>query len=223
MSDPIPAPSDEEALKLGAPLGITDQSKANKLALEVRQAAKAAFRREKPPRPARIPGEIDNLVAGLTKQPTTAGFVIPEGIWPYLGHEDLSSVEESYPDREELLTALVNAGKLAESTQERDFDHRGGRRRDPRMDGFAVSLSLIYSRYSGESPTITFDPDDGKFISDFGIFGEMSFGIFCPTQPVPKGTVRGALQEATNFRRDSEEMPPDDVESALTEHSSDAD
>ena len=163
------------------------------------------------------------MVAGLTKQPTTAGFVIPEGIWPYLGHEDLSSVEESYPDREELLTALVNAGKLAESTQERDFDRRGGRRRDPRMDGFAVSLSLIYSRYSGKRPTMTFAPEDGEIVSGFGKFGEIAFEIFCPVKPIPNGTVRGALQQATNFRRDSEEMPPDDVESALTEHSSDAD
>ena len=54
-------------------------------------------------------------------------------------------------------------------------------------------------------------------------FVEIAFELFCPVKPIPHGTVRGALQQATNFRRDSEEMPPDDVESALTEHSSDAD
>ena len=189
----------------------------------MRQAAKAAFRREKPPRPARIPREIDKVIADLKRRSTIVGFAVPEAIWPYLGHEDLSSVEEFYSAAEDLLNALVNARNLAESTQERDFDRRGGRPRDRRMDGFAISLSLIYSRYSGKRPTMTFAPEDGEIVSVFGKFVEIAFEIFCPIQPIPHGTVRGALQEATNFRRDSEEMPPDDVESALKERSSDAD
>ena len=169
-----------------------------RLAKDVAQAANAAFGDPPAPRPSRRSEELRELLLAIKASPGAVPEV-PRHLWPWLDIEEQHEADDLLASPERLAHAVERALKLSESDSARIQDRKGGRRRDPRIDGFAIALAQIYEGRTGNRPTYTADKDTGNIVSPFGLFAYEAFHQFYPGKPVPEGSIRSAIQQAVHF------------------------
>lgn len=208
--EPLPV-TEESAGILAATLGITQPGQAMRLAKDVAQAANAAFGDPPAPRPSRRSEELHELLLAIKASPGAVPEV-PRHLWPWLDIEEQHEADDLLASPERLAHAVERALKLSESDSARIQDRKGGRRRDPRIDGFAIALAQIYEGRTGNRPTYTADKDTGNIVSPFGLFAYEAFHQFYPGKPVPEGSIRSAIQQAVRFERESETIPDEELD-----------
>ena len=208
--------TDSRAEYLAAAIGLPFQPHGRRLFQDVEQAAKAVFGTTPAPRPSRLIDELKALKTSIVGNP----FQIPEiprYVWTYLGVEDPVEIKMqellSSPDR--LAKELDSAIAMLEANAATVLDRRGGRRSDPRMHQFAMALAQIFEIYTGQRPTITFDPATGHMVSPFALFAYEAFSQFYPQQPLSEGALQLALRQVVAFERDTKEMSETELQQLL--------
>lgn len=72
------------------------------------------------------------------------------------------------------------AAETAQENVKSTRDHKGGRTPDWLIFSFVHILAEIYRRYTGEHPTQTTNPEDGRTISRFDKFVQEAMRCFFP-------------------------------------------
>lgn len=203
-------------LQLATTLGPDANAKADRIAADVRQAARTIFGRPQEPRPSSRPKELKSLLKGARKGPLDPTCIALH-LWPYLLVEDEDAIENLCEPGADLSAAIQLAIEIAESDPETHLSRKGGRHRDSRIDAFAMALAQIYRRYTNQRPTVTFEPDKGHMVSPFALFAFEAFSLVYRNTRMPEGSIQTAIRQVVEFERETEPIS-DDVLVTLLAH-----
>ena len=149
-----------DALTLAATIGVTAEGIAQRLYNEVAAAAKV-FGKPAQPRPVQEIKELAEFVELLKGQPNDLPD-LSETVRLLLGITEDYEADELLSDLSRLHNRARDVLSVLEISETVFIDRKGGRRRDPRLDRFAIALTQIYTRYSDSPITFSIAPDGGQ-------------------------------------------------------------
>ncbi len=172
------------------------------------------FEQPEPPRPSVMLSELRTLEPRMFGK-SCDNLRPPEYLWPYLFVEEEHDLAPLLANKQRLLQAVQTAIEVLEGSPELEFSRRGGRHRDPRLDRFVLRLARIFRYYAKRDETFTVSWETGKLSSPFISFVDEAIRQFHPEHHVSPGTLRGAIQDIRRYRRDTEDLTPEELDQLL--------
>ncbi len=199
--------TDEEAKRLCAPLGITALGRCYRIALDVRDVARASLQRSRPPRLTEVRTELRSALALVRDNPNSVPTLSQEA--QDFVHAVSASTDPELPVTAASEASIKAALTLLEFERKSRHEHKGGRPSDPRILRFVVHLAQVFVRETGNRPTHTICPGSGELCSAFDNFVLQACRLYYPGQgPFPLGAIESAIRQTVVFERDSEEFMP---------------
>ena len=208
----VPTTIDSElAIKLTASIAGLADGQRFRMALEIRDSAKAVFTHAPEPRPTRLLAALRKLEASLTADPATIARA-DRFLWPYLGVETEHELVELAGEPERAFETVRSAAQLVETDLTTIEDSKGGRFRDPRIDIFVIYLAQTYLRYirlaskeyrkdTRRYPTTGTDPETGEPYSPFDQLVFNAFEVFAPDLATQRGAIITTIRQAVAMER----------------------